>query len=155
MIQCLGLKKIRVTPDQNGRAAELLRSDEDRFSQFRGLHVETAYPGVVKAWRYHKAQTVCLTVVSGMAKVALYDGRPGSPTYGEVNDFAAGEHNPLLIQVPTGVYHGFKCIGDREAVVIGLAAEPHNYENPDKVLVDPHQNDIPFSWARKDGWRET
>jgi len=81
----------------------------------------------------------------------LYDDREGSPTRGEVNEFFIGEHNPQLVRIPKGVLHGFKCIGTEEAIVINCPTELYRYDDPDEYRVDPHQNDIPYDWSRKDG----
>jgi dTDP-4-dehydrorhamnose 3,5-epimerase len=86
-----------------------------------------------------------------MMKLALYDDREDSPTRGEVNEFFLGVHNPVLVKIPRGVYHGFKAIGDDEAIVINVPTEPYNREEPDEYRLDPHDNDIPYDWNRKDG----
>jgi dTDP-4-dehydrorhamnose 3,5-epimerase len=106
---------------------------------------------VVKGWHYHKTQTDNIACVRGMLKLVLFDGREGSATKGEVNEFFMGEHNPLLVQVPKGVYHGWKCISENEAYVINCPDQPYNYSQPDEHRLDPHQNDIPYKWERKDG----
>jgi dTDP-4-dehydrorhamnose 3,5-epimerase len=110
-----------------------------------------AYPGVVKGWHYHKIQTDHFVVVKGMLKVVLYDDRDGSPTKGEVNEFFLGEQNPVLLVIPNGVLHGMKGMGTEPGYLINLPTEVYNYKNPDEYRVDPHDNDIPYDWARKDG----
>ena len=87
---------------------EILRCDEEIFKGFGQVYLTTVYPGVVKAWHYHKKQVDNFTCVKGMIKVVLYDAREDSPTYKEINEFFIGEKNPLLISVPPLVYHGFK-----------------------------------------------
>jgi len=57
----------------------------------------------------------------------------------------------LLVQVPKGVYHGWKCISENEAFVINCPTEPYNYSQPDEHRLDPHSSDIPYQWERKDG----
>ena len=151
MIDGVKVKKLRVIPDERGRLMEILRSDDELFEKFGQVYMTAAYPGVVKAWHYHKVQTDNLAIVKGMMKLVLYDPREGSPTKGEVNEFFVGEHNPLLIQIPKNVYHGFKCISEGEAIAINCPTEPYNYDEPDEYRVDPHDNDIPYDWARKDG----
>jgi len=84
-------------------------------------------------------------------KIVLYDSRKGSPTEGEVNEFYAGEHNPILIHIPALVFHGFKCISGEEAIVINVPTEVYRYDDPDEFRVHPHENDIPYEWGRKDG----
>jgi dTDP-4-dehydrorhamnose 3,5-epimerase len=151
MIDGVKIKKLKVIPDERGRLMEILRSDEDIYEKFGQIYVTAAYPGVVKAWHYHREQTDHLVCVSGMMKIVLYDAREGSSTNGEVNEFFCGLHNPLFIKVPKGIYHGFKCISDTEALVINIPDKLYDYDSPDEFRVDPHKNDIPYDWARKDG----
>jgi len=105
----------------------------------------------VKGWHYHKKQFDNMAVVKGMMKIVLYDGRSDSSTYDEINEFFAGEHNPVLVHIPPYVYHGFKCISREEAVVVNAPTEVYNYTEPDEFRVHPHNNDIPYEWDRKDG----
>lgn len=151
MIDGVKTKKLKVIPDERGRLMEILRSDEELYEKFGQIYVTAAYPGVVKAWHYHREQTDHLICISGMMKIVLYDAREGSPTFGEVNEFFCGIHNPLLVKVPKGIYHGFKCISETEALVINIPDQVYNYNSPDEFRVDPHKNDIPYDWARKDG----
>jgi len=152
MIDGVKVKKLRVIPDERGRLSEILRSDDPEFFiKFGQVYITTAYPGVVKAWHYHKKQWDNMAVIHGMMKIVLYDPRENSPTKGEINEFFAGIHNPILIQIPPMVYHGFKCISEYEAIVINCPTELYNYENPDEYRIDPHNNDIPYDWSRRDG----
>ena len=120
---------------------------------YRALAItdECSLAGVVKAWHLHKIQADNMAVVRGMMKIVLYDGRDDSPTKGEVNEFFAGEHNPVLIHIPKGVMHGFKCVSEYQAIVVNAPTEVYNYKEPDEYRVHPHENDIPYDWARKDG----
>jgi dTDP-4-dehydrorhamnose 3,5-epimerase len=130
---------------------EILRSDDELFSKFGQVYMTTAYPGVVKGWHYHKKQTDHFAVVSGMIKLVLYDSRKDSPTKGEVNEFFLGRHNPLLVKIPPLVYHGFKCTSQEEAICINIPTEAYDHDKPDEFRIDPHENDIPYNWERKDG----
>jgi dTDP-4-dehydrorhamnose 3,5-epimerase len=92
-----------------------------------------------------------MAVVKGMMKIVLYDNREGSSTRGEINEFFMGIHNPLLLQIPPLLLHGFKCISDEEAMVVNCPTDTYDYETPDEFRLDPHQNEIPYEWERKDG----
>lgn len=151
MIDGVMLKNLKVIPDERGRLMEILRCDDEIFSKFGQVYLTTGYPGVVKAWHYHKVQTDHFCVVKGMMKVVLYDSRERSPTKGEVNEFFLGEHRPILLRIPPLVFHGFKTIGLEEAFLINIPTEPYRYDEPDEYRVHPHDNDIPYDWARKDG----
>ncbi len=151
MIYEVAKKELKRIPDERGRLMEILRNDDDIFTTFGQVYMTTTYPSVVKAWHYHKAQDDHIVCVKGMLKLVLYDGREGSPTYGEVNEFFIGDFSPVLIKVPKMVYHGWKCISDEEAIVINIPTQPYNPAQPDEYRLDPHVNEIPYKWERKDG----
>jgi dTDP-4-dehydrorhamnose 3,5-epimerase len=151
MIDGVKVKQLKIIPDERGRLMEILRSDDEIFEKFGQVYMTTAYPGVVKAWHYHKMQDDHFSVVKGMLKLALYDGREGSATRGEVNEFFLGESNPILVKIPQGIYHGFKGIGTEETLVINVVTMPYNRLEPDEYRIDPHDNDIPYDWSRRDG----
>jgi dTDP-4-dehydrorhamnose 3,5-epimerase len=129
---------------------EILRSDDPMFERFGQAYVTTAYPGVVKAWHRHRKQTDFIAVVAGMAKIALYDDREGSPTHGEVNEIHAGVHCPVIVRIPPGVWHGFKCISETECVVVNVPTEAYSRAEPDEQRAEPHGGAIPFDWTRRD-----
>ena len=150
MIDGVKTKKLRVIPDERGRLTEILRRDDDLFREFGQVYVTTTYPGVVKAWHKHERQSDNIACVAGMIKLAVYDGRPDSPTYREVDQFYLGVHNPLLVQLPAGLHHGWMCVSPEEALVVNVPTEPYDRENPDEQRLDPHSSDIPYDWGRKD-----
>ncbi|MGO9139121.1 MAG: dTDP-4-dehydrorhamnose 3,5-epimerase family protein [Syntrophales bacterium] len=151
MIEGVMVKKLKVIPDERGRLMEILRIDDEMYKKFGQVYMTTAYPGVVKGWHYHKKQYDNMAVVKGMMKIVLYDGRMDSSTYGEINEFFVGEHDPVLIHIPPFVYHGFKCISREEAIVVNTPTDAYDYREPDEFRVHPHDNDIPYEWDRKDG----
>lgn len=145
------LKPLKVIPDERGRLMEILRSDDKLFEKFGQIYMTSAYPGVVKAWHYHKLQDDHFVVIRGMMKIALYDDREKSPTKGEVNTFFLGEHNMQLLKIPKLVWHGFKCISEYEALVLNIPTMLYNYEKPDEFREPAHGGKIPYNWDRQDG----
>jgi len=148
MIKDVQVKKLKIIPDERGRLMEILRSDEEIFRRFGQVYMTTAFPGIVKAWHYHKKQDDYFTCISGTMRLALYDAREASPTYGEINDFTVSLEDPMLIRIPKGVYHGFKCISDKEAVVINVPTMPYDPNEPDEYRMDAFKNDIPYDWNK-------
>jgi len=151
MIKGVKTKKLKVIPDERGRLMEILRKDDDLFLGFGQAYMTSTYPGVVKAWHMHRKQTDNVVCLQGMLKLVLYDGRRGSKTFGELEQYYIGVHNPLLVQIPAGVYHGWMCVSPEEALVVNLPTLPYNHKEPDEQRLDPHSSDIPYDWTRKDG----
>lgn len=148
MIKDVQIKKLKLIRDERGRLMEILRSDEEIFQRFGQVYITTAFPGVVKAWHYHKKQDDYFTCISGTMRLALYDAREDSPTYKEVNDFIVSLDDPILVKIPKSVYHGFKCVGNKEAIVINVPTLPYNRRDPDEYRVDAFDNDIPYDWKK-------
>ena len=144
-------KKLRLVPDERGFLLEVLRADDQEFfTKFGQVYVSATYPGVVKAWHYHKVQVDHFACVSGMVKLVLIDTREDSPTRGAVNEFFIGSQNPVLVQVPNLVYHGWKCISDEMSLVVNVPTELYHHSDPDEYRLDPHGT-LPYDWTRKDG----
>lgn len=151
LIDGVMMKHLKPIPDERGRLMEILRIDDAMFTKFGQVYMTTAYPGVVKAWRFHKNQTDHMTVLKGMMKVVLYDGREDSPTHGMFNEFFIGDHNPLIVKIPQRVAHGFKCISESESIALNIVTEAYNHKSPDEFKIDPYDNKIDYDWNRKDG----
>ena len=150
MIDSVQLINLNPHYDERGFFCEIARYSQIPVPFVQWSH-SFMHAGVVKAWHYHEKQWDHFVCVRGMMKVVLYDSREESDTRGEINEFFMGEHQPVLLQIPPLVYHGFKCVSDCEAIVINCPTEAYNYEKPDEFRVDPHDPDIPYDWARKDG----
>jgi dTDP-4-dehydrorhamnose 3,5-epimerase len=151
LIEGVKSKTLRVIPDDRGWLMEILRADDpELFTRFGQVYVSATYPGVVKAWHYHERQVDNFACITGMVKLVLIDTRPGSPTEGTVNEFWIGAQNPMVVQVPNLVYHGWKNIGQEVALVLNVPTEPYRYGDPDEYRIEPHGT-LPYDWTRKDG----
>ena len=151
LIHGVVVQPLRVIPDERGRLMEIMRRDDPFFTGFGQVYLSTVYPGVVKAWHYHRIQEDRFTCIRGMVKAVLYDDREGSATRGLLNELYVGEHSPRLIVIPAGVFHGWKCVSEYEAYVINVPSEPYNRSDPDEYRCDPYSGGIPYDWSRKDG----
>ena len=151
MINDVIVKKLNVCPDERGRLMEIMRADDNFFQKVRQVYMTTAYPGVVKGWHCHKKQTDNMAVIKGMMKIVLYDSRQDSANFGEINEIFAGIHNPVLVHIPSFIYHGFKSISDEESIVINTPTEVYNCNEPDEYRLPAHDSSTPYDWGRKDG----
>lgn len=150
-IEGVKVKPLRLVPDERGWLMEILRADDaDFFSKFGQVYVSATYPGVVKAWHYHRRQVDNFACVAGMVKLVLVDTREDSPTKDAVNEFFVGTQNPIIVQVPNLVYHGWKCISVEPSLVVNVPNEPYDYADPDEYRIEAHGT-LPYDWTRKDG----
>jgi len=151
LIDGVSVRRAKVLADERGWLGEIMRADDPWFEKFGQIYFTTTYPGVVKAWHYHEKQTDHFYVIKGTVKIALYDQRKNSPTHGIVNELYLGEHCPGLLRIPPFILHGWMCISHTTSYTVNTVSEMYDYANPDEFRTHPHDNNIPYDWARKDG----
>ena len=144
------VKQLKPIPDDRGKLMELLRSDEPIFEKFGQAYVTVCKPRVVKGWHYHKLQVDHFICLQGTAKVVLYDSRKGSKSFGLINEFIMSWENPILLKIPTYVYHGFTAVGKDAAMILNLPTEVYKYADPDEFRANPFSPDIPYDWGDVD-----
>ena len=145
MIDGVKVVPLRQIPDERGKIMHMLKETDPHFIRFGEIYFSCAWPGVVKGWHVHQRMTVNNTVMVGRAKLVMYDGRPGSTTYGEIMELFIGEDNYCLVQIPPGVANGYKAYGDKLVVMANCATEAHD---PNEIIyIDQTDNDIPYDWS--------
>ena len=149
MIEGVQVTSRKVIPDERGKIMHIMKSSDDQFNTFGEVYCSSVYPGVVKGWHMHKKMTLNYVVLKGNIKFVLYDDRPESKTYRQIQEIVIGENHYVMVTVPPLVWNGFKGIGMEEAFVINFTDIPHDPE--EIVRMDPHQNElINYNWAVKD-----
>ena len=151
MIHGIEIKELKRNADERGYLMEMLREDDAIFDKFGQCYIALNYPGVVRAWHYHKLQNDLWVCVKGMIKTGLYDARPNSPTNGEVNTIYLGENNNILLKIPVGVYHGYKTIGVEPSLLINIPDKTYDRNQPDEYRVPFDGPEVPFDWEIKMG----
>jgi dTDP-4-dehydrorhamnose 3,5-epimerase len=146
MIEGVQIKQLKKNVDDRGYLMELIRGSDEFFTKFGQCYVSLNYPGVVRAWHYHKKQDDYFVVVRGMCKVGLYDMREGSPTKGVAEAHYLGEDNPIVLRIPVGVAHGYKTVGTEPSLLLNFPTEEYNAQDPDEYRLPWNDPSIPFNW---------
>ena len=149
MIDGVKIVPLKRIPDERGTIFHMLRKTDPHFQEFGEIYFSSIHPGVVKAWHLHSRMTLNYSCIVGNIKLGLYDDREKSGTKGQAQTIYIGDRNYALVTIPPGVWNGFMNIDERESIVANCATIPHD---PGEIRrIDPHENDIPYDWARKDG----
>ena len=146
MIQGVEVKKLVRHPDDRGFFMEILRDDDELLKRFGQASLSKSYPGVIKAFHYHKRQDDIWFFPVGNAQVVLHDMREDSPTKGETNVFYLGEDNPQIVVIPVGVAHGYRVLGNTPAVIVYFTTESYDPKNPDEYRLAWDDPSIGFDW---------
>lgn len=147
MIDGVATKKLIRHPDERGFFEELIRVDDEFFSEgFGQLSRSSMIPGVVKAWHVHKTQVDWWYAVKGKIKVALYDMRPTSSTYKKISEFLLGEGGgDVVIKIPAGVAHGLKVLeGPAELIYVTSGI----YNKDEEGRIPYNDPSIGYDWVQ-------
>jgi dTDP-4-dehydrorhamnose 3,5-epimerase len=149
VIEGVNVVPLRQIVDERGKIMHMLKATDPHFVGFGEIYFSCAWPGTIKAWHIHQTMTVSNAVISGRAKLVLYDIRPDSPTHGELQEIFLGEDNYVLVQIPPGIANGYKAYGDKLVILANCASEPHD---PDEMLrIDYDAPTIPYDWSLRHG----
>lgn len=143
------VKKLVTYPDDRGYFREVLRDDDGLLDRFGQTSITKTYPGVIKAFHWHRGQDDVWYVAAGMARIVLYDQRAGSPTQGETQVIYAGEDNPVVILIPAGVAHGYQVLGDKPLLLFYHTTQSYDRTEPDEERVPFDDPTIGFDWTIK------
>jgi dTDP-4-dehydrorhamnose 3,5-epimerase len=144
MIDGVRIVPLARIPDERGTVMHMLKRTDPHFAGFGEIYFSTVYPGVVKGWHKHARMTLNYACVSGRIKLVLYDDREGSATFGELVEVFLGPDNYALVQIPPGIWNGFKGMSGDSSIVANCATEPHDPSGSTRV--DPFDNPIPYDW---------
>lgn len=144
LIDGVEVHEVLNVPKSNGYLTEIFRAEWLGNPAIDQVFQVVLEPGALSAWHTHAMTTDRLFISSGIVRIALYDGREGSPTHGLVNEFRFGTIRPALLVVPPRVWHGVENIGSSHAFVLNLVDRAYDYEDPDHWRVPADSDQIPF-----------
>lgn len=148
MIDGVEVRDLEVNIDERGHLTEIFRNDWEMYDPEPAMsYYSISYPGVVRAWHRHtRGQVDHFVCPQGRIKVGIYDEREGSPTREELNTFVIGEHDQQAIRIPGACWHGFKVVGDEQAMLINFPTKLYDYEDPDEERIPYDTDEIPLDW---------
>jgi dTDP-4-dehydrorhamnose 3,5-epimerase len=144
MIAGVAVIPLRQIGDARGKVMHMLRSTDPHFEQFGEIYFSTASPGVVKGWHEHTRQTQFYAVIQGNIRLALFDNRPDSPSYAELQLEEIGAARYCLVRIPPHVIYSFRALGTETAIVANCPTLPHD---PAEAIRHPLTGSpVPYIW---------
>jgi dTDP-4-dehydrorhamnose 3,5-epimerase len=137
-----------IWPDDRGYFLEIARLGEGLVADFpaESMQVSAAlnYPGIIKAFHFHRFQTDYWVAAAGLLQVVLVDLRTNSATYGAKNTLYVGALRPWQLLIPPGVAHGYKVIGEQPSVLVYITNRIYNPKDEGRI---PHNDSsISYDW---------
>lgn len=143
------IKQIKRFSDDRGFFSEIIKFGEETFREVKQTSYTETYPGVIKAFHWHKKQFDIWFPIKGNMQIVLHDMRKDSPTYNVTQVIYAGENNPTLVLIPPYVAHGYRVLGQVPATLIYHTSEAYDPADPDEERIDWNDPKIGFDWTTK------
>ncbi len=105
-----------------------------------------AEPGSIRGWVYHRWQDDRLAYTEGRFRLALYDLRDDSPSFGKLDVRDLGEDNPMTVRIPAFVAHALKNVGSDRACFVNMPTRAYDPAKPDKARLAYPDPRIPFEF---------
>lgn len=144
MIEGVVIKELSQFVDDRGRVMHMLKADDPVFEKFGEVYFSEVLPGVVKAWKKHKLMTQLFAVPVGLIRLVIYDDRINSTSAGSLKVIETGRKEYKLIRIPSGVWYGFKGLGDIPSLIANCADLPHS-TNECEIRIS-NDKIIPYQW---------
>jgi dTDP-4-dehydrorhamnose 3,5-epimerase len=135
-------------PDDRGYFLEIARFGQGLVSGFPSETTQVSaalnYPGIIKAFHYHRFQTDYWVPTAGLLQVALVDLRTDSRTFGAKNTLYVGALRPWQLLIPPGVAHGYKVIGEQPSVLVYVTNRTYNPKDEGRIA--HNDSSIAYDW---------
>jgi dTDP-4-dehydrorhamnose 3,5-epimerase len=131
MLKGITIKPIKRFSDERGFFTEVMRKDwkdlfaEDKIAQ---ANLSVTYPGVIRAWHRHlRGQTDYFIALKGAIKICAYDEKTK-----ELNEIISTDQDMQIVRMPGHYWHGFKAVGNEQAMLLYFTTNLYDYANPDE-----------------------
>ncbi|MCU0679198.1 MAG: dTDP-4-dehydrorhamnose 3,5-epimerase family protein [Planctomycetes bacterium] len=120
MIDGVVVQKLNKFEDQRGWLIEFFRNDETEYQPVMA-YLSVTNPGVVRGPHEHTSQSDYFVFAGpGSFILHLWDHREGSATKEEYMKIEGGADDPVMVLVPPGVVHGYKCVSAEPGWCVNL-----------------------------------
>lgn len=137
-----------VWPDDRGYFLEVARFRQGLVADFAPETTQVSaalnYPGIIKAFHYHRFQTDYWVAAAGLLQVALVDLRADSRTFGVKNTLYVGALRPWQLLIPPGVAHGYKVIGEQPSLLVYVTNQTYNPQDEGRIAYN--DSSIAYDW---------
>ena len=131
MLTGIVIKPLKRVPDERGSFTEVFRKDwKDLLDSDVAVQANfsTTYPGIIRAWHRHmRGQVDYFLAVKGAIRIGVYDDKTG-----ELDEIVSTAQNLQIVRVPGHYWHGFKAVGDGQAMLLYFTTNLYDPADPDE-----------------------
>ena len=143
-IEGINISPLKIISDDRGSVMHMLRNDNQVFEKFGEIYFSTIFENKIKAWHLHKEATLNYACLYGKVKLALFDQRKNSETFGEYQELILSLDNYSLITIPPNIWNGFKGLSKGHSIIANCLNLPHNENEMIRSDIDDKRFD--YEW---------
>lgn len=125
-IEGLEVHDLNIHNDERGSLLHILSLKNHPNFKFGECYASETKPEIIKAWKRHKKTAQNLVVISGKINLVIYDDRNHSSTTNNSYEITLSRENYKLVHIPKGLWYGFKCISESNALIINCIDTPYD-----------------------------
>ena len=136
-INQISLHPLRRIDLDEGNILHAIKKSDDGYVDFGEAYFSIINFNSVKAWKLHKSMTLNLVVPVGKVRFVFSDKKGDS-----FKEVEIGEDNYERINVPPGIWFGFKGLHKSHSLIMNIADIEHD---PEEVL-RKSINEFKYTW---------
>ncbi len=124
-MKLLKIHEVEVMQDNRGWSLEPVNSSLLEGGGVKNIHIVSIEPGGIRGNHVHSEQTEWVLVFGGRCLVAAQDKS------GLREEMIIETDRRVVLEIPPGVAHAFKNIGERTSYLLALCSLAYSHKNPD------------------------
>jgi len=135
MIDGIEINELKIIENKNGNILHFLKNNEKSYKGFGEVYISTIKSNSIKAWKKHKKMTCNFIVPKGKIKIVVYDDRPDSISFREIQEINLSIQNYCRLTIPPNLWFGFSSLSNEDSLLINFADILHDpFEKIDEDL---------------------
>ncbi len=135
-----GLREIPLEYRYFAGGRDLIVGHSEQNSGESRLIVTT--PQQVQAWYDVSGDHVGLSCLQGTMRLVIFDARREFPSFGAMQEYFLGEHRPMRIDIPAGVYFGWQNTSRADLMLWLTGGEWY----PENQVLPADTDRVPCQW---------
>lgn len=123
--------KVELIKTDGGEVTKLLNGD---LSFLKEVYVTSIDHNSVRAWKQHLKMTLRISVLFGSVKFIFFEELKSIKENIKSESMILDSEDPKILEVPPGIWFGFKGLGKGKNLIINLADHIHSEDEVIRVL---------------------
>ena len=132
-IEGVQITPVKIIENPSGNILHALKQQENSFAGFGEAYFSTIQCEAIKGWKKHRQMVLNIVVPVGSIQFALFDGRPDSKSFQQIQELQLSPTNYQRLTVPPEVWMAFKGLSKGLNLLLNIASIAHDPAEADSL----------------------